>query len=160
MLNWVSDQPFFKKSYGWDHFITVGRISWDFRRSKDGDWGSSCIYLPKMRNITRLLIEKNPWDFDFGRCTIPQRFPPQLGCRRHTLARFRPQPGASHPLLLCRSNSRFHKERFQGNSHQPMLLRARLVPGRGLRRFKVREWQLINPRNFPSLGLLLTAEGG
>ncbi|KAK4431595.1 Xyloglucan galactosyltransferase XLT2 [Sesamum alatum] len=67
MLNWVSDQPFFKKSSGWDHFITVGRISWDFRRSKDGDWGSSCIYMPKMRNITRLLIEKNPWDyFDVG----------------------------------------------------------------------------------------------
>ncbi|KAL0304161.1 UNVERIFIED_CONTAM: Xyloglucan galactosyltransferase XLT2 [Sesamum radiatum] len=29
--------------------------------------GSSCIYMPKMRNITRLLIEKNPWDyFDVG----------------------------------------------------------------------------------------------
>ncbi|PIN26648.1 Acetylglucosaminyltransferase EXT1/exostosin 1 [Handroanthus impetiginosus] len=67
MLNWVSDQPFFKKSHGWDHFITAGRISWDFRRSKDGEWGSSCIYMPKMRNITRLLIEKNPWDyFDVG----------------------------------------------------------------------------------------------
>ncbi|KAL3837929.1 hypothetical protein ACJIZ3_022520 [Penstemon smallii] len=68
MLNWVSDnQPFFNKSNGWDHFISVGRISWDFRRSKDQDWGSSCIYLPKMRNITRLLIEKNPWDyFDVG----------------------------------------------------------------------------------------------
>ncbi|XP_051142914.1 xyloglucan galactosyltransferase XLT2 [Andrographis paniculata] len=67
MLDWVSDQPSFKKSYGWDHFITMGRISWDFRRSKGSDWGSSCIYKPKMRNITRLLIEKNPWDyFDVG----------------------------------------------------------------------------------------------
>lgn len=67
MLDWVSDQPSFKKSDGWDHFITMGRISWDFRRSKDRDWGSSCIYKPRMRNITRLLIERNPWDyFDVG----------------------------------------------------------------------------------------------
>ncbi|KAL3647416.1 hypothetical protein CASFOL_008384 [Castilleja foliolosa] len=63
MLDWVSAQPSFSKSNGWDHFITVGRISWDFRRSKESNWGSSCIYMPKMRNITRLLIEKNPWDY-------------------------------------------------------------------------------------------------
>ncbi|KAK7270546.1 hypothetical protein RIF29_23767 [Crotalaria pallida] len=67
MLTWLNDQPFYKKSYGWDHFITMGRITWDFRRSKDRDWGSSCIYMPGMRNITRLLIERNPWDyFDIG----------------------------------------------------------------------------------------------
>ncbi|KAF2315730.1 hypothetical protein GH714_040264 [Hevea brasiliensis] len=67
MLTWVQDQPYYKKSNGWNHFITMGRISWDFRRSKDQDWGSSCIYMPGMRNITRLLIERNPWDyFDVG----------------------------------------------------------------------------------------------
>ncbi|GAA0152609.1 glycosyltransferase [Lithospermum erythrorhizon] len=67
MLDWVRDQPYWNRSNGWDHFITMGRISWDFRRSKDRDWGSSCIYLPGMRNITRLLIERNPWDyFDVG----------------------------------------------------------------------------------------------
>ncbi|TQD97397.1 hypothetical protein C1H46_016976 [Malus baccata] len=67
MLRCVQDQPSYKKSDGWDHFITMGRITWDFRRSKNDDWGSSCIYLPGMRNITRLLIERNPWDyFDVG----------------------------------------------------------------------------------------------
>ncbi|KAK6135278.1 hypothetical protein DH2020_030979 [Rehmannia glutinosa] len=76
MLNWVSDQPFFNKSHGWDHFITVGRISWDFRRSKDEDWGSSCIYMPKMRNITRLLIEKNPWDYFDVAVPYPTGFHP------------------------------------------------------------------------------------
>ncbi|KAG6411294.1 hypothetical protein SASPL_129374 [Salvia splendens] len=62
LLNWASDQPLFQRSGGWDHFITLGRISWDFRRSRISDWGSSCFYLPQMRNITRLLIEANPWD--------------------------------------------------------------------------------------------------
>ncbi|CAI0547138.1 unnamed protein product [Linum tenue] len=67
MLSWVKSQPQFQRSNGWDHFITMGRITWDFRRSTDQDWGSSCIYLPGMRNITRLLIERNPWDyFDVG----------------------------------------------------------------------------------------------
>ncbi|KAM7272394.1 hypothetical protein ACFE04_027057 [Oxalis oulophora] len=67
LLDWIHDKPAFRNSNGWNHFMTMGRISWDFRRSKDQDWGSSCIYLPGMRNITRLLIEKNPWDyFDVG----------------------------------------------------------------------------------------------
>ncbi|PWA50042.1 exostosin-like protein [Artemisia annua] len=67
MLQWVHDQPYWKKSDGWDHFITMGRITWDFRRSSEQDWGSRCIYLPGMRNITRLLIERNSWDyFDVG----------------------------------------------------------------------------------------------
>ncbi|KAJ6676205.1 XYLOGLUCAN GALACTOSYLTRANSFERASE XLT2 [Salix viminalis] len=60
MLRWVQDQPYFQRNEGWDHFMTMGRISWDFRRSKDKDWGSSCIYKQGMRNITRLLIERNP----------------------------------------------------------------------------------------------------
>lgn len=67
MLRWIKDQPYFKRSNGWDHFITMGRITWDFRRSKDEDWGSSCIYKAGIRNVTRLLIERNPWDyFDIG----------------------------------------------------------------------------------------------
>ena len=67
MLKWVQDQPYFTRNDGWDHFLTMGRISWDFRRSKDEEWGSSCIHKPGMRNVTRLLIERNPWDyFDVG----------------------------------------------------------------------------------------------
>ncbi|KAK3022192.1 hypothetical protein RJ639_047014 [Escallonia herrerae] len=79
MLKWVRDQPYWNRSDGWDHFITLGRITWDFRRSKDGDWGSSCIYLPGMRNITRLLIERNSWDyFDIG-VPYPTGFHPGSG---------------------------------------------------------------------------------
>ncbi|CAN1158989.1 Xyloglucan galactosyltransferase XLT2 [Linum perenne] len=67
MLSWIQSQEYFKRSDGWNHFLTMGRITWDFRRSDENDWGSRCIYLPGMRNITRLLIERNPWDyFDVG----------------------------------------------------------------------------------------------
>ncbi|OIV91479.1 hypothetical protein TanjilG_02097 [Lupinus angustifolius] len=76
MLTWLSHQPFYQKSYGWNHFITMGRITWDFRRSNDHDWGSSCIYKPRMRNITRLLIEKNPWDYFDVAVPYPTGFHP------------------------------------------------------------------------------------
>ncbi|KAK4792076.1 hypothetical protein SAY86_022511 [Trapa natans] len=77
VLRWVQEQEYFKRSYGWDHFISMARITWDFRRTKDDDWGSSCIYLPGMRNITRLLIERNPWDyFDVG-VPYPTAFHPR-----------------------------------------------------------------------------------
>ncbi|XP_021286314.1 xyloglucan galactosyltransferase XLT2-like [Herrania umbratica] len=67
ILSWVQDQPYWNRSDGWDHFMTMGRITWDFRRSKNEEWGSRCIYMPGMRHITRLLIERNPWDyFDVG----------------------------------------------------------------------------------------------
>ncbi|KAK2980928.1 hypothetical protein RJ640_022907 [Escallonia rubra] len=67
MLEWVRDQPHWNRSNGWDHFLTMGRNSWDFRRWKDEDWGSGCIYLPGMRNITRLVVERNTKDyFDIG----------------------------------------------------------------------------------------------
>ncbi|KAL9225256.1 hypothetical protein vseg_001204 [Gypsophila vaccaria] len=67
MLRHIQQLPYFNRSRGWDHFLVMGRITWDFRRSKDEDWGSKCIYMPSMRNITRLLIERNPWDyFDVG----------------------------------------------------------------------------------------------
>ncbi|GMH09072.1 hypothetical protein Nepgr_010912 [Nepenthes gracilis] len=68
VLDWIQQQqPYFNRSNGLDHFITMGRITWDFRRTRDNDWGSHCIYTPAMMNITRLLIERNPWDyFDIG----------------------------------------------------------------------------------------------
>lgn len=79
MLQWVQGQDHYRRSNGWNHFITMGRITWDFRRSKDEDWGSSCIYLPGMRNITRLLIERNSWDyFDIG-VPYPTGFHPRYG---------------------------------------------------------------------------------
>ncbi|KAF9615881.1 hypothetical protein IFM89_026807 [Coptis chinensis] len=67
MVKWVQEQKYWNRSNGWDHFMMLGRISWDFRRSKDEDWGSSFLYIKAMKHVTRLLIERNPWDyFDVG----------------------------------------------------------------------------------------------
>ncbi|XP_021730197.1 xyloglucan galactosyltransferase XLT2-like [Chenopodium quinoa] len=64
MLEWVQgNYPYFNRSNGWDHFLVMGRITWDFRWYGDQGWGSRCITMPSMTNVTRLLIEKNPWDY-------------------------------------------------------------------------------------------------
>ncbi|KAK9103516.1 hypothetical protein Sjap_020770 [Stephania japonica] len=89
LLRWAQHHhPYWNRSNGWDHFITLGRITWDFRRSKDDDWGSSFIYMNQMKNVTRLLIERNPWDyFDVG-VPYPTGFHPRTQSDLHTWQHF------------------------------------------------------------------------
>ncbi|KAL2499620.1 glycosyltransferase 18 [Abeliophyllum distichum] len=62
LLKWLQDQPYWKRANGSDHFIMLGRVTWDFRRSNDEDWGSSFIHMPLMKKILRLCIERDQWD--------------------------------------------------------------------------------------------------
>ncbi|KZV42824.1 hypothetical protein F511_25178 [Dorcoceras hygrometricum] len=62
LLGWVKNQVQFKKYNGADHFIMLGRPTWDFRRSKNEDWGSGFVYMPLMKHILRLSLERDPWD--------------------------------------------------------------------------------------------------
>ncbi|KAL6651240.1 hypothetical protein ACP70R_010165 [Stipagrostis hirtigluma subsp. patula] len=63
LLEWLHAQPHYRRSRGWDHFIALGRITWDFRRSPDGGgWGGSFLTMPGLANVTRLVIERDPWD--------------------------------------------------------------------------------------------------
>lgn len=69
VLEWLKDQEFYRRSDGMDHFITLGRITWDFRRLDDPiiDWGSSFVNMPGMRHVTRLVVERAPRDhYDVG----------------------------------------------------------------------------------------------
>lgn len=64
MLNWVKEQPSWKRTNGSDHFIMLGRLTWDFRRLHDSDteWGTSFIYMPLMKNVLHLTVERSQWD--------------------------------------------------------------------------------------------------
>ncbi|KAK4410051.1 Xyloglucan galactosyltransferase XLT2 [Sesamum angolense] len=64
MLQWVKKHKYWKKSNGSDHFITIGRITWDFRRLTDPGqiWGSTFLNMPAMQKVTRFIIEKAPGD--------------------------------------------------------------------------------------------------
>ncbi|XP_047315495.1 xyloglucan galactosyltransferase XLT2-like [Impatiens glandulifera] len=64
MFKWVQNHPWWKRSNGSDHFLMVGRLTWDFRRLTDSDeeWGSSFLVMPEMKNVIRLSVERNLWD--------------------------------------------------------------------------------------------------
>ncbi|XP_057795804.1 xyloglucan galactosyltransferase XLT2-like [Salvia miltiorrhiza] len=64
MLDWVKNQAPWRRSNGSDHFLMLGRLTWDFRRltDDDGDWGTRLIYMPLMKNVLRLTVERSRWD--------------------------------------------------------------------------------------------------
>ncbi|XP_042031279.1 xyloglucan galactosyltransferase XLT2-like [Salvia splendens] len=64
MLTWIKSQNYWKIMNGSDHFISIGRITWDFRRLTDPgkSWGSSFLNMPSMQRVIRFIIEKHPGD--------------------------------------------------------------------------------------------------
>ncbi|KAG6385010.1 hypothetical protein SASPL_153834 [Salvia splendens] len=62
LLTWLQDQPPWRRSNGLDHFILLGRPTWDFQRLRDDGWGTSFLHMPLMKQIVRLTIERAPWD--------------------------------------------------------------------------------------------------
>ncbi|CAN4109945.1 unnamed protein product [Withania somnifera] len=64
VLDWLKMQPTFTRSKGVDHFIMLGRLTWDFRRltDNDSDWGSSLLQMPLMKNVFRISVEKHQND--------------------------------------------------------------------------------------------------
>ncbi|KAG6793276.1 hypothetical protein POTOM_002474 [Populus tomentosa] len=67
-VKWMVSQPEWKKMWGRDHFLVVGRISWDFRRKTDNesDWGSKLRFLPESNNMSMLSIESSSWNNDYA----------------------------------------------------------------------------------------------
>ncbi|KAG6421915.1 hypothetical protein SASPL_118475 [Salvia splendens] len=81
MLNWVKTQPAWQKSNGSDHFLMLGRLTWAFRRLTDDDaeWGSSLLYMPLMKNVLRLTVERFRWDGLEVSVPYPTAFHPRSG---------------------------------------------------------------------------------
>ncbi|XP_058185693.1 xyloglucan galactosyltransferase XLT2-like [Rhododendron vialii] len=64
LTDWVQEQKWWKRSIGSNHFIMLGRITWDFRREgdSDADWGNRFLHMPAMRNVIRVSVERSIWD--------------------------------------------------------------------------------------------------
>ncbi|KAK4477460.1 hypothetical protein RD792_016683 [Penstemon davidsonii] len=79
MLKWVKTQEYWKKSNGSDHFMSIGRITWDFRRLTDPGkiWGSTFLNMKSMQNVTRFIIEKAPGDAHDVSVPYPTGFHPK-----------------------------------------------------------------------------------
>ncbi|GFZ18023.1 exostosin family protein [Actinidia rufa] len=78
LFKWLREQPEWKPMSGRDHFLVVGRITWDFRRGIDEDWawGSKLMLLPESQNMTILTIESSPWNSNDFAIPYPTYFHP------------------------------------------------------------------------------------
>lgn len=78
LVKWLREKPEWKKTWGRDHFMVAGRITWDFRRTtdEDFDWGSKLMFLPESRNMTILTIESSPWHNNDFAIPYPTYFHP------------------------------------------------------------------------------------
>ncbi|KAK8530106.1 hypothetical protein V6N13_102982 [Hibiscus sabdariffa] len=63
LVDFLQEQPTWHKNNGKDHFIALGRTSWDFMRTDSGpDFGAnSLLNLPSVKNMSVLTVERNPW---------------------------------------------------------------------------------------------------
>ncbi|KAK9755239.1 hypothetical protein RND81_01G011900 [Saponaria officinalis] len=65
MAKYLSQRPEWKVFGGRDHFLIVGRITWDFRRQSENTseysgWGNRLFHIPEIQNMTSLLLELSP----------------------------------------------------------------------------------------------------
>ncbi|KVI08945.1 xyloglucan galactosyltransferase XLT2-like [Cynara cardunculus var. scolymus] len=79
LIEWVQNQPYWRRSNGSDHVMVLGRITWDFRRLTDPEkrWGSKFLNMPEMQNVTRLTIERAPGDYHDIGIPYPTGFHPR-----------------------------------------------------------------------------------
>lgn len=78
LVKWLREKPEWQKMSGRDHFLIAGRISWDFRRLSDEEWGwgNKFLLLPESKNMTVLTIESSPWHNNDFAIPYPTYFHP------------------------------------------------------------------------------------
>nr|GEU52557.1 probable xyloglucan galactosyltransferase GT11 [Tanacetum cinerariifolium] len=79
LAQWLREQPEWNTTYGKNHFLITGRITWDFHRGSDDeeDWGNRLLLLPEIKNMTVLTIEKSPWNNNEFGIPYPTYFHPR-----------------------------------------------------------------------------------
>ncbi|XP_022730311.1 probable xyloglucan galactosyltransferase GT11 isoform X2 [Durio zibethinus] len=78
LVKWLASRPEWKKMWGRDHFLVAGRINWDFRRDpkNESDWGNELLNFAESRNMTMLVIESSPWNYNDFAIPYPTYFHP------------------------------------------------------------------------------------
>ncbi|CAA0312197.1 unnamed protein product [Arabidopsis thaliana] len=77
IVKWLGSKKSWRKNSGKDHAFVLGKISWDFRRVDKYSWGSSLLEMQEMKNPTKLLIERNPWEVNDIAIPHPTYFHPK-----------------------------------------------------------------------------------
>ncbi|EFJ11280.1 galactosyltransferase-like protein [Selaginella moellendorffii] len=77
LAKWLEKQAgdAWKRWNGRDHFMVMGRTSWDFAVAR-GSWGTGIQGLDHVANMTTLYIERNPWKENQVAVPYPTSFHP------------------------------------------------------------------------------------
>ncbi|KAE8656808.1 Xyloglucan galactosyltransferase KATAMARI1-like protein [Hibiscus syriacus] len=78
LVKWLASRPEWKRMWGRDHFLVAGRINWDFRRDprNESDWGNELLNFDESRNMTSLVLESCPWNYNDFAIPYPTYFHP------------------------------------------------------------------------------------
>ncbi|CAK9192193.1 unnamed protein product, partial [Sphagnum troendelagicum] len=63
LINWLKQNAteMWSRYNGADHFMVLGRTSWDFFRQNESSWGTKLLQQPELASVTALVLEKMPW---------------------------------------------------------------------------------------------------
>uniref|UniRef100_A0A5K1AWI0 Exostosin GT47 domain-containing protein n=3 Tax=Nymphaea colorata TaxID=210225 RepID=A0A5K1AWI0_9MAGN len=75
LVEWIKTKSSWVRKQGRDHFLALGTISYDLRRS-NGEWGSNFLELDQMQNPIKLMIERQPWQMNDVGIPYPTNFHP------------------------------------------------------------------------------------
>lgn len=81
LVGWLQSNRHWETSGGKKHIMVLGRIVWDYVRPvnafKPGAaWGNALLSFPELWNVTKLSIERNPWDSEQMAIPYPTSFHP------------------------------------------------------------------------------------
>jgi hypothetical protein len=62
LINWLKQNAteMWSRYNGADHFMVLGRTSWDFFRQNETSWGTKLLQQPELASVTALVLEKMP----------------------------------------------------------------------------------------------------
>ncbi|KAL9241094.1 hypothetical protein vseg_015244 [Gypsophila vaccaria] len=88
LVKYIRQKSEWKRFGGRDHFLLVGRMTWDFSRGSDNlsesnGWGNKLLHLPEIKNMTTLLLEANPQSKSEIAIPYPTYFHPSSGNEVH-----------------------------------------------------------------------------
>lgn len=107
LVSWLEQnaQEQWDRYGGLDHFVVMGRTSWDFGlhgSSLDRPWGTAILNLPHFANMTSLLFEKQPWTSNQQAIPYPTSFHPSPNQLQDWIATVR---AAQRPSLFAFAGS-------------------------------------------------------
>ncbi|KAJ3680785.1 hypothetical protein LUZ60_015274 [Juncus effusus] len=78
LIHWLRARPEWAARGGKDHFLVLGRTTWDFQRTIDEDrhWGGKFLTLPESKNMTIVMIEACLWSENEFAIPYPTYFHP------------------------------------------------------------------------------------